>query len=83
MAEIALTELKRTSSIAACRAVIRLMEFSATETYVHEMSKVGAKKGTKPSIVPRWSRREKGMSSARPEVHVTTEHITMAEFPYA
>ncbi|EKM80504.1 hypothetical protein AGABI1DRAFT_84946 [Agaricus bisporus var. burnettii JB137-S8] len=59
------------------------MEFSATETYVHEMSKVGAKKGTKPSIVPRWSRREKGMSSARPEVHVTTEHITMAEFPYA
>lgn len=70
-----------TSSIAACRAVIRLMEFSATEAYVHDMTHVSGNKGAKQSVIPRLrSRREKSMST-RPEVHVTTEHFTMAEFP--
>jgi len=68
------------TSIAACRAVIRLMEFSASEAYIHDMSHVATGgRSLKQSIIPRARRREKCMS--RPEVHVTTEHITMAEFP--
>ncbi|KAF9449909.1 hypothetical protein P691DRAFT_515225 [Macrolepiota fuliginosa MF-IS2] len=71
------------TSIAACRAVIRLMEFSSSEPYVHDMSHISGSgtKSAKQSIIPRLrSKREKTMST-RPEVHVTTEHITMAEFP--
>lgn len=59
------------------------MEFTATETYVHDMSHISGNgnKSAKHSVIPRLlSRREKSMSM-RPEVHVTTEHITMAEFP--
>jgi hypothetical protein len=43
-------------TMASCRAVMRLLEFSSTQNKVY-MTK-------------------------RPEVRVTTEHITMAEFPY-
>lgn len=64
------------TSIAACRAVIRLVEFRSNELYVHSgqrsLNKAGRTSGqndTTKSI------------STRPEVHVTTEHITMAEFP--
>ncbi|KXN87874.1 hypothetical protein AN958_07883 [Leucoagaricus sp. SymC.cos] len=70
------------TSIAACRAVIRLMEFSTSEAYVHDMSHVAQASNTvKQTILSRLHpKREKSMST-RPEVRVTTEHITMAEFP--
>ncbi len=59
-----------------------MMEFSASEAYVHDMSHIASGgKSIRQSVMPRARpRREKGMS--RPEVHVTTEHITMTEFPW-
>lgn len=53
-------------TIAACRAVIRLLEFSSGEVYIHSMPAIA---NGNPKYLPK-----------RPEVHVTTEHITMAEF---
>jgi len=62
------------------------MEFSATEAYVHDMTNVVPQTGkiTKcvAGAVPGLlSRREKSQG-ARPEVHVTTEHITMTEYQW-
>lgn len=54
------------TTIAACRAVIRLLEFSSGEVYIHSMPAIA---NGNPKYLPK-----------RPEVHVTTEHITMAEF---
>ncbi|KAF5363903.1 hypothetical protein D9756_000860 [Leucocoprinus leucothites] len=72
------------TAIASCRAVVRLMEFSTTEAYVHDMSHVAhASKTSKTvaSVIPRLLPKREKSQSTRPEVHVTTEHITMAEFP--
>ncbi|KAH6915143.1 hypothetical protein BKA70DRAFT_1420088 [Coprinopsis sp. MPI-PUGE-AT-0042] len=68
------------TSIAACRAVIRLIEFKAPELYVHgagPSSHIGSRRPFGPAGTPRPPK----LSSPRAEVHVTTEHITMAEFP--
>jgi len=64
------------TSIAACRAVIRLLEFSSSDVYVHSTSNVASAHPTTPYVLPKSPK-----YSRRPEVHVTTEHITMAEFP--
>ncbi|KAF8164973.1 hypothetical protein B0H34DRAFT_648175 [Crassisporium funariophilum] len=67
-------------SIAACRAVMRLLEFSAGDVYVHSIS--AAMTGSNPPA-PRHSLAPhiKSQKPTRPEIHVTTEHITMTEFP--
>ncbi|EAU84579.2 hypothetical protein CC1G_00098 [Coprinopsis cinerea okayama7 len=66
------------TSIAACRAVIRLVEFRSSDQFVPSAS-FGTNQGRRafPAAVPGKPTK----SSTRPEVHVTTEHITMAEFP--
>ncbi|GLB33590.1 hypothetical protein LshimejAT787_0104740 [Lyophyllum shimeji] len=71
------------TSIAACRAVIRLLEFSGTsDVYVHSMSNIASshpqiRHSMAPYVLPKSPK----YALKRPEVHVTTEHITMAEFP--
>ncbi|KAJ6629203.1 hypothetical protein B0H10DRAFT_30170 [Mycena sp. CBHHK59/15] len=68
------------SSIAACRAVMRLLDYNS-DVYVHSLATVmpasDPRHGTAPyalSAVPRFT-------LTRPEgVLVTTEHITMSEF---
>ncbi|KAG6820438.1 hypothetical protein H0H93_000434 [Arthromyces matolae] len=67
------------SSIAACRAVIRLLEFSTGDVYVHSMSNIASTHPIRHSIAP-YSPRTPKYALSRPEVRVTTEHITMAEF---
>jgi hypothetical protein len=57
------------TAIAACRAVMRLLEFSSNEVYVHTTSVISSAKPQPP----------KKYTLTRPEVHVTTEHITMGE----
>ena|ERR1700722_11773743 len=64
------------SSIAACRAVIRLMEFNGQDVYVQSMGQVShAQIRSTASRPPKYT-------PPRPEIHVTTEAITVAEFPY-
>jgi len=74
-----------TRSTAACRAVMRLLEFSSGDVYIHSSS-AGAT-GTNPPItiahhnfLPHL-KSQRG-TRTRPEVRVTTEHITMTEYPY-
>lgn len=67
------------TSIAATRAVIRLLEFSATDVYVHSMSNVAGSNPTRRGAMAAKSQKFNALT--RPEIHVTTEHITMAEFP--
>ncbi|KAJ6510002.1 hypothetical protein C8R47DRAFT_1173745 [Mycena vitilis] len=70
------------SSIAACRAVMRLLDYNS-EVYIHSMAAV------LPSSDPRHSNMlpfslpsVPRFTLARPDgVLVTTEHITMSEFP--
>ncbi|KAL9712472.1 hypothetical protein Ac2012v2_003710 [Leucoagaricus gongylophorus] len=71
------------TAIASCRAVVRLMEFSTTEAYVHDMTHVVPQvtKTVPGTTVPCLLSRRGQSQSHRPEVHVTTEHITMAEYP--
>ncbi|PPQ77775.1 LOW QUALITY PROTEIN: hypothetical protein CVT25_011210 [Psilocybe cyanescens] len=68
------------SSIAACRAVTRLLEFNSNDVYVHSISAAIA--GSNPTgarhAAPHL--KSKKISLPRPEIRVTTEHITMAEF---
>ncbi|PFH52681.1 hypothetical protein AMATHDRAFT_74138 [Amanita thiersii Skay4041] len=66
-------------SIAACRAVIRLLEFSANDVYIHSLSAVTGSIGVRQSIAPYVLPRAPKYALTRPEVHVTTEHIMMAE----
>src|ERR1700722_582054 len=67
--------------VASCRAVIRLQEFSTPEVFtssnlvVHKNPRIGAALGA-TSTPPRYT-------LTRPQVHVTTEHITMDELSYA
>ncbi|KAJ7591291.1 hypothetical protein C8J56DRAFT_558570 [Mycena floridula] len=60
-------------SIASCRAVMRLLDFNSTDVYI--MS------GITNSNPPRQNIPPFPKFGARPEIHVTTEHITMSEFP--
>ncbi|KAF8826541.1 hypothetical protein HHX47_DHR5000306 [Lentinula edodes] len=62
---VATTPAAAVSSIASCRAVMRLLDYTSGDVYVHSVS--GA------AMVPKFA-------TARPEVLVTTEHITMSEF---
>ncbi|KAH0587380.1 hypothetical protein H2248_006177 [Termitomyces sp. 'cryptogamus'] len=67
------------TSIAACRAVIRLLDFKSNDVYVHSMSNIASVHPIRHSIAP-YSPKSPKYALKRPEVHVTTEHITMAEF---
>ncbi|KAF8665804.1 hypothetical protein AX16_000248 [Volvariella volvacea WC 439] len=64
------------TSIAACRAVLRLLEFGSNEVYVHTISAITTSNPARQSVAPF----PLAKANKRPEVHVTTEHITMAEF---
>ncbi|TFK43155.1 hypothetical protein BDQ12DRAFT_166518 [Crucibulum laeve] len=68
------------TSIASCRAVIRLLEFSSSEIYVHSTSIVTSSHGARHSIVSPTLPKFQKFVLTRPEVHVMTEHITMSEF---
>ncbi|KAF9008688.1 hypothetical protein BDQ17DRAFT_1236446 [Cyathus striatus] len=70
------------TAIASCRAVIRLQEFNASgDVYVHSVSLATNSNTARQTIaVPKLSKKAKKFSMTRPEVHVTTEQITMAEF---
>ncbi|KAF9534413.1 hypothetical protein CPB83DRAFT_844212, partial [Crepidotus variabilis] len=59
------------SSIAACRAVMRLLDFSAGELFIHSIS--GGVTSSNPPVITRHPLN-------RPEIRVTTEQITKAEF---
>ncbi|RXW25156.1 hypothetical protein EST38_g681 [Candolleomyces aberdarensis] len=63
-----------------CRAVMRLLTWSGKDFYVHSASAVASlpRRPNDPSIPAFKPQR---LPLTRPEVHVTTEHITMAEFP--
>jgi len=67
------------SVIAACRAVIRLQEFNRCDVYVHTSSNVMSP-NARLSAAPNGSSKLPRYTLTRPEVHVTTEHITMAEY---
>jgi hypothetical protein len=62
--------------------VIRLLEFSSSEVYVHSMSAITSSNPVRHSVAPFVLPKTPKYATTRPEVHVTTEHITMAEFPY-
>ncbi|KAF6762761.1 hypothetical protein DFP72DRAFT_876875 [Ephemerocybe angulata] len=65
------------TSIAACRAVMRLLTFKGNDLYIHS-----AVASTPRRIDPNPPKfKPQKLPLTRPEVHVTTEHITMAEFP--
>ena len=66
------------SSIAACRAVMRLLDFNCNAVYLHPIS-VGE---SNPPISMTVNHRSQKLSLTLPEVRVVTEHITMTEFPY-
>ncbi|KAK7470872.1 hypothetical protein VKT23_002288 [Stygiomarasmius scandens] len=63
------------SSIASCRAVMRLLDFNTNDThYVQSVSVSVGRSGTTHTI-----RRQS--HKPYPEILVTTEHITRSEFP--
>ena len=74
-------------TIAACRAVIRLLEFGSSEVYSLSMSAVENTNPVPHSIVqyarPKSKSQKYTPTSKRAEIHVTTENIAMAEFPWA
>jgi hypothetical protein len=63
--------------------VIRLLEFSSGEAYIHSLPAIANSNPTRQNTAPYVHPKSKPQKYAhkRPEVHVTTEHITMAEFP--
>ncbi|KAI0921522.1 hypothetical protein AcW2_006467 [Taiwanofungus camphoratus] len=65
------------SAIAACRAVIRLHEFTHTDVYVHSATQMVPK--LRGNNAERSLRAQAAMF-ARPEVHVTMDHIIMEDF---
>lgn len=78
------------TSMAACRAVMRLLDFNCNDVYVHSVSAAMAGANTnnsnsapvpttRQSLTSHFKSQKMGLT--RPEIHVTTEHITMAEFP--
>lgn len=72
--------LTTSRSIAACRAVMRLLKFSSNDVYVHSVS-INNSNPVRQSVAP-FALPKSPKYVRRPEVHVTTEHITMAEFSY-
>lgn len=66
------------TSIAACRAVMRLLSFQHNDLYVHS-AVASTPRRADPGAPPTFKPQK--LPLTRPEVHVTTEHITMAEFP--
>ncbi|KAK0191189.1 hypothetical protein F5146DRAFT_1137979 [Armillaria mellea] len=72
------------SSIASGRAVMRLLDFHSHDVYVHSMS--GMSSGNIPPRAPVPAAFAVSVAApplTRPEVHVTTEHFTMHEYPRA
>ncbi|PBL02297.1 hypothetical protein ARMGADRAFT_249340 [Armillaria gallica] len=72
------------SSIASGRAVMRLLDFHSHDVYVHSMS--GMSSGNTPPRAPVPAAFAVSVAApplTRPEVHVTTEHFTMHEYPRA
>ncbi|KAJ3723213.1 hypothetical protein C8R42DRAFT_579597 [Lentinula raphanica] len=69
-------------SIASCRAVMRLLDYTSGDVYVHSMSGAAQSSGNNPTrqVQPRVSAVVPKFATARAEVMVTTEHITMSEF---
>lgn len=70
------------SSIASGRAVMRLLDFHSHDVYVHSMS--GMSSGNTPPRAPVPAAFAVSVAApplTRPEVHVTTEHFTMHEYP--
>ncbi|KAK0242531.1 hypothetical protein EDD85DRAFT_293393 [Armillaria nabsnona] len=70
------------SSIASGRAVMRLLDFHSHDVYVHSMS--GMSSGNTPPRAPAPAAFAVSVAApplTRPEVHVTTEHFTMHEYP--
>jgi len=76
--------------MAACRAVMRLLDFNCNDVYIHTVSaavaggtgnsnSAPAVPTTRQSLTSHFKSQKMGLT--RPEIHVTTEHITMAEFP--
>ena len=77
------------SAIAACRAVIRLQEFSRPDVYVHSASQIvsgGSAQspnytgGGASRAVRRFTSRRNDMQFARPEVHVTTDQFVVEDY---
>ncbi|KAJ6599284.1 hypothetical protein DFH09DRAFT_1243689 [Mycena vulgaris] len=69
------------SSIAACRAVMRLLDYNS-DVYVHSMAAVMPSSDPRHSVAPFSFPAVPRFALTRPEgVLVTTEHITMSEFP--
>ncbi|KAJ4472271.1 hypothetical protein J3R30DRAFT_3524185 [Lentinula aciculospora] len=79
---VATTPAAAVSSIASCRAVMRLLDYTAGDVYVHSVSGAAHSSGnntTRPGY-PRAPAAVPKFATTRPEVLVTTEHITMSEF---
>jgi len=73
-------------AIAACKSVIRLAEFGNREVYIHSPSDAAPnvrsrRSGQGPYDIGTFVQAPRNRST-RPEIHVTTEHITMAEFEW-
>lgn len=64
------------SAIAACRAVMRLQQFSHSDVYVHTASQVTGAAARRFTGAPA----RRSFVFARPEVHVTTDHFVMEDF---
>ncbi|KAJ7774353.1 hypothetical protein DFH07DRAFT_732907 [Mycena maculata] len=74
-------QLNRDRSIAACRAVMRLLDYNS-DVYVHSMAAVMPSSDPRHSSAPFSLPNVARFALTRPEgVLVTTEHITMSEFP--
>ncbi|KAJ3778361.1 hypothetical protein FB446DRAFT_833755 [Lentinula raphanica] len=71
-----------TTPAAAVRAVMRLLDYTSGDVYVHSMSGAAQSSGNNPTrqVQPRVSAVVPKFATARAEVMVTTEHITMSEF---
>ncbi|KAF9057379.1 hypothetical protein BJ165DRAFT_27604 [Panaeolus papilionaceus] len=66
------------TSIAACRAVLRLLDFRSSDIYIQSFSP--GMNGSQPQGDHNTGRLRIQKLRPHPEVRVTTEHITMAEF---
>ncbi|KAJ7179320.1 hypothetical protein C8R46DRAFT_1159945 [Mycena filopes] len=69
-------------SIAACRAVMRLLDYNCSDVYVHSLTAAIPSSDPRHSNMPFTFPSVPRFALTRPEgVLVTTEHITMSEFP--
>ncbi|KAJ3977266.1 hypothetical protein EV361DRAFT_863969 [Lentinula raphanica] len=67
------------------QAVMRLLDYTSGDVYVHSMSGAAQSSGNNPTrqVQPRVSAVVPKFATARAEVMVTTEHITMSEFVHS